>query len=367
MKILGRAKDWLTRGRSRGQATVELAIVFVFLLLPVLIGIADLGRILSEQLAVVNAARVGARWVTLTGAQQNCTGYGAVATVVANDLANAHVQVQSVTIAASAPTTGPIVQINVAYSHRVLFGIGGTANFQASAAMPGVPATPDAAATCPPVATVGTAVPSATATATLTNTPVPTNTYTPTNSPTATNTSTSTATNTPTITPIPPTATRTNTLTATPSFTPSITPTTGPTFTPTRTPTVPTPTRTNTSIPPTSTSTTTPTITNTPTATPTSCPYIVTFTGFKQTGNRPLNVSVTVTNQQGQPVSGVNVTVISGSDSVTSATNAAGHICLSPGSYGGASVNFTVSVAAGLCSPYGPVSGTSTTTPNGCP
>src|SRR5689334_7458905 len=47
--------------RNKGQATIELAIVAIFILLPLLIGIADITRAYFEHLAVVDAANVGAR------------------------------------------------------------------------------------------------------------------------------------------------------------------------------------------------------------------------------------------------------------------------------------------------------------------
>src|SRR5438552_10058938 len=54
----------------RGQATIELAIVALFILVPLLIGIADITRAYFEHLAVVDAANVGARWTTLSSTQQ---------------------------------------------------------------------------------------------------------------------------------------------------------------------------------------------------------------------------------------------------------------------------------------------------------
>ena len=49
---------------------MELALVLVFVLIPLLIGIADIGRAYYEHLAVVHAADVGARWATLSGQEQ---------------------------------------------------------------------------------------------------------------------------------------------------------------------------------------------------------------------------------------------------------------------------------------------------------
>src|SRR5437867_7507878 len=88
---------------KRGQSTVELALVLIFVLMPLLIGIADIGRAYFEHLAVVHAANVGARWATLTGQQQNCTTYQNVATAVASDLANVPVNIVAVSTAVSTP------------------------------------------------------------------------------------------------------------------------------------------------------------------------------------------------------------------------------------------------------------------------
>src|SRR4051812_49358051 len=60
--------------RYKGQGTVELAIVALFILVPLLVGIADITRAYFEHLAVVDAANVGARWSTLNSNQQYCTG-----------------------------------------------------------------------------------------------------------------------------------------------------------------------------------------------------------------------------------------------------------------------------------------------------
>ena len=61
--------------KKRGQATVELALGMIFLVL-LLVGVADVARIFSEQLDVVHAAGVAARWKTLTGTQQYCSSHG---------------------------------------------------------------------------------------------------------------------------------------------------------------------------------------------------------------------------------------------------------------------------------------------------
>src|SRR5688500_6412991 len=55
-----------------GQATVELAVVLTLLVL-LLAGIADVARIFSEHLAVVNAAGVAARWSALEPTNKGCS------------------------------------------------------------------------------------------------------------------------------------------------------------------------------------------------------------------------------------------------------------------------------------------------------
>lgn len=52
------------RRGERGQATVELALVVPVLLL-ILFGIMEFGRIFSSYLIVTNAAREGARWAAV--------------------------------------------------------------------------------------------------------------------------------------------------------------------------------------------------------------------------------------------------------------------------------------------------------------
>jgi len=52
------------RGADRGAAAVELALVLPLLLLLVF-GIVDLGRMLNVQISLTDAAREGARWAAL--------------------------------------------------------------------------------------------------------------------------------------------------------------------------------------------------------------------------------------------------------------------------------------------------------------
>lgn len=207
------------RKPRQGQSTIELALIFVFVLLPLLVGVVEVARIFYEQLAVVNAAGVGARWSVLTSNQQYCAGSATVATVVAKDLANVPVRVTGVQATETTTATGPVVEVSVAYNHDLIFGIINArpqVAFTGRAAMPGKIATP-AVTACPQG--TWTPTPPATNTRTATNTPIPTSTHTrtrtgtPTQTHTRTQTSTSTSTSTPTITN---TRTSTPTATATP-------------------------------------------------------------------------------------------------------------------------------------------------------
>src|SRR5437763_16427912 len=107
----------------RGQATVELVILAVFILIPLLAGIADITRAYFEHLAVVHAANVSARWATLSSSEQYCTGYGSVEQVVADDLRNVPAQIKEVTTAVTESAPSNIVRVTVAYSHTLLFAV----------------------------------------------------------------------------------------------------------------------------------------------------------------------------------------------------------------------------------------------------
>ncbi|MFL5734074.1 MAG: TadE family protein [Chloroflexia bacterium] len=250
---------------ARGQATVELALVFTFLAL-LLVGIADVARIYSEHLAVAHAAGVGARWMTLDPNVKACSGYTDVSQPVIADLnqavqANHIVSIQ--TPVASSPYT--MTTVRVTYRHDFLFGIIRDIpnTFTGSATMAGAPTD---AITC---ASPGF-------------TPLPT--YTPSNTPTITDTPTRTPTLTPTKTPTgPPTNTPTRT------DTPTITPTITRTFTRTSTPTI----------------TPTPTITLTPTP---QCPLgIASVDAVKKNGKNQISVTITLVDNAGQPVFGATV------------------------------------------------------------
>ena len=169
---LNRPPNRKSTPRVPGQATIELALVLIFLLIPLLIGLAEIVRAYHEHLAVVHAANVSARWATLTSSQQYCSGYQSVATAVAADLANVPVQIKAVTTAVTQGTPGPLVAVTVAYSHTLFFGlVDSSMVFTGSAAMPGTASTPVSCLSCCPTP-MGTPVPSATPTLTPTNTPI---------------------------------------------------------------------------------------------------------------------------------------------------------------------------------------------------
>src|SRR5436190_7650092 len=187
------------RKSRTGQATVELAIVISFLAL-LLVGVADVARIYSEHLAVVHAAGVGARWLTLDPNYKACSGYTSFQTPVVEDLTSSVRSANIVAINDWAGLNPAAVRVDITYTHDYLFGLiqGVPSRFTGNATMPGTVLTGTGACPIPPPS------------ATPTNTPLP---------PTATNTPlppTWTPTATRTRTPVPPTSTRTPTATPTP-------------------------------------------------------------------------------------------------------------------------------------------------------
>lgn len=201
--------------KKRGQATVELALALLFLVL-LLVGVADVARIYSEQLDAVHAAGVAARWKTLTGLQQYCSARApssaeGIATVVARDLGQSlATEVTGITVETPVAAGAPAVTVKVTYHHEFLFGIiqGVSGSFVGASTMPGVPSEIQFDPNCPAGVTPGplptsTNTPIPTNTPTITPTPTNTPSYTPTNTPLATNTPTNTPifTNTPTNTP----------------------------------------------------------------------------------------------------------------------------------------------------------------------
>ncbi|HEX8598516.1 MAG TPA: TadE family protein [Chloroflexia bacterium] len=140
---------------------------------------------------------------------------------------------------------------------------------------------------------------------------------------------------------VTPTATSTPTKTATPTFTPSNTPTINASVTSTNTPL---PTNTFTPTPP-------PTLTPEPTSTPTpaACPYTVSVTAYKATGNQRAYVSVQVTDALNKKVAGSEVSAVIGGETRRGTTDSAGNLCLVFNKRLGNSVSGQVSVSGPQC------------------
>lgn len=152
-----RRKD--TNGRLprlvRGQATIEFALVMTLLLVPLLVGLADVARIYGEQLAVVNAAKVAARWVTLSPRQQACTEFDSVEDVVQKDLnpnpGRQRIQVEGINVNPEPDppiSDAPAVEVRITYKHTLLMGAGGSVIFVGKATMLGTPSTPAPPSEC---------------------------------------------------------------------------------------------------------------------------------------------------------------------------------------------------------------------------
>lgn len=293
--------------KNSGQGFVEFALIFPLLLLLVL-GVIEFGRLMFIYAAVATASREAARYGSAAGDNGggtlrylDCVGMRTAAKRMGN---LAGVKDEDITIEYdSGPDTDTfdtcpaseelyggwdrvVVEVKAYYTPMILFdkipeipitSRSARTIFNALAVAGTLPATPTRRPTRTPTVTI---TPTVTETPTVTNTPTvtstPTDTPTPTNSPTPTNTPTitetptktltPTITNTRTVTPTPTvTKTRTNTATLTATSIYSLTPTSTRTITPTRTQTN-TPTITKTpSI--------TPTKTNSPTVTVTPTPY----------------------------------------------------------------------------------------------
>src|SRR6476646_675471 len=109
--------------KHKGQATVELALIvtFVFLLLA---GVSDAARIFTEQQAVVHAAGVGARWLTLDPNAKACAGYPDIESVIREDIGNAIPQDNLIMPVTYTTGSGPnSVTVSINYRHDFFFGI----------------------------------------------------------------------------------------------------------------------------------------------------------------------------------------------------------------------------------------------------
>ncbi len=284
---------------------VEFALVLPILLL-LLIGLIEVGRLLFIYASVVTAARQAARYGSATGNNgsgtpyyNDCTGIRAAAKNMGflNSFSDSDILISYDTgpgtpdISSDCPVTAP-----VSNSYRIKV----TASTQYSPILTFIPQlkpftiTSSSArtllvsisiqVTSPPTVWVGF-IPTHTATNTATATRTPTSTPTPTSTSTPTNTSTPTATRTPTRTPTGTLPTPTNTSTPTATFTPTNT------ATATLTPTI----------------TSTPTITPTPTLTPTALACAgVTHGALLTSGS---TMTMTINNPTGAVLQGSNITV----------------------------------------------------------
>jgi hypothetical protein len=262
------------RRRARGNALLELALVLPLLCL-LLLGVFDLGRMYSEQVTVVAAAREGAR------AAMYIDDDAEVRAIVVTNI-DGFVEVDPATdIQITRDLVGTqTVSIGVTYPHTLLFGLlgsvpnGGRLTLHARATMP--------------VGQVFGGTPGPV------NTPPPTGTPAPTETPT--NTPTAPPTAPPTETPLP-TPTVFGTATPTPAATETPIPTVVATQPPTNTPEA------------SATPTETPAPTGTATATATPCPLTVAVVYAQQrSSQRRVYVRVYVTDAcTGAPVVGATV------------------------------------------------------------
>src|SRR4051812_27099266 len=129
MTLKRRKRTVISEQRAGGQATVELAIIFTFLAL-LLAGIADVARIYSEHLAVVHAAGVGARWLTLDPDVKSCSGYTTVQEPIVADLGSAvradHILSIQTPVSIETPVGSnafTVTKVMITYRHDFLFGL----------------------------------------------------------------------------------------------------------------------------------------------------------------------------------------------------------------------------------------------------
>jgi Flp pilus assembly protein TadG len=269
--------------KSRAQGLVEFALVLPLLLL-LIFGIMELGRLLVIYTSVATSSREAARYASGAGKNSSgttfyldCAGIRSAAKRVAIliGLADANIEIsydhgpnvaipsaESAALAAC-PAGIPIhmgdrVSVRVTGQYRPLFGLVNLPSFPIRATtsrtilkdvdIEGTSAAvyPTFTSTPTPSETAGPS-PTATDTVIPTETGTPTETLPPSETPTATLSPTITQTPTDTLSPTPgPSPTPTNTLTPTPTDTATPTPTPTPTNTATSTPT---PTATNTPDP----------------------------------------------------------------------------------------------------------------------
>jgi hypothetical protein len=275
--------------RESAQGIVEFALVLPLLLL-VMLGLIEVGRLLFTFSVVFSSVREAARYGSAAGDVGNyvphyldCNGIRAAAKRLGS---MAGVQDQHITISYDhGPNTSTFANtcppsVPVQLGDRIVVQI--TAYYQPLLPLvriPPMPITSAAARTIIKDITIEGTPPA----------PFPTNTPTPTVTPTPTNTPTPTPTRTPTPTP---TSTATPTSTLTPTATPTGLPTS--TATPTATPT----------------STSTPTPTNTTTPTPTPTPACVIYDNAELTvESSQQRISWSIANLGSSPIRLVQLTV----------------------------------------------------------
>lgn len=131
--------------KTRGQSTIELALVVTLVLVPLLIGVADIARAYYEHLAVAHAANVAARWQTLVDGQRACvrtyTGFNSVTDVARADLSTTMDPSRVLNVVESnvSQSNGSAVQVIITYQHNLLFGMfgNGSLTLKAQSQMPG--------------------------------------------------------------------------------------------------------------------------------------------------------------------------------------------------------------------------------------
>ena len=295
-----------TNRKEVAQGMAEFALVLPLMLM-VIFGIIELGRMLVIYTSVSSSSREAARYASAAGRSGSnvpyyldCSGIRAAAQRVAIfvPILDANIQIlydhgpNTGVFSSACPAPGEVklgdrVIVRSMAQYQPLLGLIPAFNINSETArtivkdvnIRGTPAS---------LPGVNTPVPP---TATNTFTPTATNTFTPTLSPTLTNTPTQTATNTATFT-ITPTFTNTPTFTLGPSptFTLTPTPTETATYTPTATPTeTPTPTAT---------------FTATPTNTPNPC--LITVDNYTRLGTK---ITWTLTNNSANSYTLTRVTI----------------------------------------------------------
>src|SRR5687768_11566997 len=142
----------MTAKKTSGQSTVELALVITLLAL-LLAGVADVARIFSEHLAVVNAAGVAARWSVLEPTNKGCSYPSPYSTETDVAVADLGPTLASQVTGVSATTGGSpsSVTVHITYTHTYLFGLirDLPISFTGSATMPGVVSTPETSYSVP--------------------------------------------------------------------------------------------------------------------------------------------------------------------------------------------------------------------------